>query len=54
MPALSYRELAGQAEPPIVEQLITPNALRQRRFREKQKALHDANVTLPETDDEAE
>ena len=46
MPALTYRELAGEADPPIVEQLITPNALRQRRFRERQKALRDANVTV--------
>lgn len=55
MPPLSYRELAGEAEPPIIEQILTPNALRQRRFRERQKALHNANVT-PEntTDDSAE
>jgi hypothetical protein len=45
MPALSYSEIAGEADPPVVEQLITPNALRQRRFREKQKALHNADVT---------
>jgi hypothetical protein len=52
MPALSYRELAGEADPPIVEQLIAPNALRQRRFRDRQKALRHADVTsrdaLPE------
>ena len=47
MPALSYQELAGEAEPPIVEQLITPTALRQRRYRERHKALRDASVTLP-------
>jgi hypothetical protein len=47
MPGLSYRELAGEADPPIVEQLITPNALRQRRYRERQRALHngDGNAT---------
>jgi hypothetical protein len=45
MPALSYREIAGEADPPLVEQLITPNTLRQRRFREKQKALRNADVT---------
>ncbi len=45
MPALSYEELAGEAEPPIVEQLVTPNALRQRRFRERHKAVRDADVT---------
>jgi hypothetical protein len=35
MPALSYEEVAGEADPPIVEQLISPNALRQRRWRER-------------------
>ena len=45
MPALSYQELAGEAEPPMVEQLISPNALRQRRYRERQKALRDGDVT---------
>jgi hypothetical protein len=45
MPALSFEQLAGDAEPPIAEQLITPNALRQRRYRERQKALRDASVT---------
>jgi hypothetical protein len=39
MPALSYQELSGETDPPIVEQLISPNALRQRRYRERQKAL---------------
>jgi hypothetical protein len=39
MPALSFAEVAGEAEPPIAEQLINSNALRQRRFREKQAAL---------------
>jgi hypothetical protein len=60
MPSLSFQELAGEAEPPIAEQLITPNALRQRRYRERQKALRprdgDAGITsqvaLPEGDPE--
>jgi hypothetical protein len=43
MPALSYQELAGDADPPVVEQLITPNALRQRRYRERRKALRDGS-----------
>ncbi len=48
MPALSYDELAGEADPPIVEQLVSPNALRQRRYRTRQKgALHNADVTPP-------
>jgi hypothetical protein len=37
MPALSYAEIAGEADPPIVEQLVSPNTLRQRRFRERQR-----------------
>ena len=45
MPALSYEELAGDSEPPFVEQLITPSALRQRRYRDRQKALRDGTVT---------
>ncbi len=44
MPQLSYQEIAGEANPPLIEQLVTPNALRQRRFREKQ-ALRNADVT---------
>jgi hypothetical protein len=39
MPPLSFAEVAGEAEPPVAEQLISSNALRQRRFREKQAAL---------------
>jgi hypothetical protein len=39
MPALSYAEVAGEAEPPIAEQLVSSNAQRQRRFREKKAAL---------------
>ena len=45
MPALDYAALAGEANPPIVEQLISPNTLRQRRFRERQKTLRNADVT---------
>ena len=37
MPALSYVEIAGEADPPIAEQLLTSNALRQQRFWNKQK-----------------
>ena len=37
MPTLSYEEVAGKAETPIAEQLTSPNALRQRRFRERQR-----------------
>jgi hypothetical protein len=49
MPRLTFAEVAGEAEPPIAEQLISPNALRQRRHREKQRALRDGSkgVTDP-------
>jgi hypothetical protein len=31
MPRLSFAKIAGEAEPPVAEQLISPNALRQCR-----------------------
>lgn len=46
MPALSFEEIAGEADPPVAEQLVSPNALRQRRFREKQAALRNASKAL--------
>jgi hypothetical protein len=46
MPALSYRAVAGESDPPIVEQLLTPSALRQRRFRERQQALRNGQQAL--------
>jgi hypothetical protein len=49
MPRLSFAEVAGEAEPPVAEQLITPNALRQRRYRKRQAALRDAQASLPKT-----
>lgn len=39
MPKLSFAEIAGEADPPIAEQLVSPNAMRQRRYRERQAAL---------------
>jgi hypothetical protein len=40
MPPLSFEAIAGPPdEPSVVEQLVTPNALRQRRRRERLKAL---------------
>jgi hypothetical protein len=56
MPKLSYAEIAGEAEPPVVEQLISPNALRQRRYRER-KALRNNGGALrvpPWADSDAE
>lgn len=46
MPALSYQALAGESDQSPVEALTTANAIRQRKFRERQKALRDADVTL--------
>jgi hypothetical protein len=48
MPNLSFRAMAGEAEPPIAEQLVSSNALRQRRFRERQRALKDNAGNGPE------
>jgi hypothetical protein len=55
MPKLSFAEIAGEAEPPIAEQLVTSNALRQRRYRER-KALRSNAQALPAAgdDDDAE
>jgi hypothetical protein len=57
MPKLSFAEIAGEAEPPVAEQLVSSNALRQRRYRERlrnrnaHQALRDATGV---TDDKAE
>jgi hypothetical protein len=45
MPALSYAEIAGEADPPIVEQLVSSNALKQKRYRERQALRRTENVT---------
>jgi hypothetical protein len=42
MPALSFQEIAGEADPPVA-QLMSSNALRQRRYRERQAALRDGS-----------
>lgn len=47
MPALSYEQLAGEVDPPIVEQILSPNTLRQRRYRERQTALRNGQKPLP-------
>jgi hypothetical protein len=47
MPALAVKDMADEAEPPIAEQLVSPNTLRQRRFRErKAAALRNASQAL--------
>jgi hypothetical protein len=45
MPQLSYAAIAGDADPPVAEQLVSSNALRQRRYRERSKALRNGDVT---------
>jgi vacuolar-type H+-ATPase subunit H len=45
MPRLSFTDVAGESQPPVAERLLSSNALRQQRFRERQVALR--NVTEP-------
>lgn len=45
MPSLSYSAIAGESDSSPVAQLVTPNAIRQRRYRERHAALRDAAVT---------
>jgi hypothetical protein len=45
MPRLSFAEIAGEAKPPVAEQLISANTSRQRRYRDRQKALRNAEIT---------
>jgi hypothetical protein len=45
MPRLSFADVAGESQPPVAERLLSSNALRQQRFRERRAALH--NVTEP-------
>ncbi|MBP7002282.1 hypothetical protein [Amaricoccus sp.] len=47
MEPLSYEAIAGPADPPVVEQLVSPGALRQQRHRDRVKALRNADVTSP-------
>ena len=51
MPRLSFAEVADEAEPPIAE--LSPNALRQRRFRDRQAALLNASAPLRNADETA-
>jgi len=51
MPKLSFEEIAGPADPPVAEQLVSSNALRQRRYRDRHRnapALH-RNAEQPAT-----
>jgi hypothetical protein len=47
MPELSFEDIAGKAEPPVAEQLVSPSALRQRRYRERHR---NAQVTQRDDD----
>jgi len=54
MPKLSFAEIAGEADPPIAEQLVSPNALRQRRYRERQALLRNASALRAPASDEGD
>ena len=47
MPQLSFAEVAGEAKPPVAEQLVSPNALRQRRYRERQALRSNGQALRP-------
>jgi len=46
MPRLSFAEIAGESKPPVAERLVSSNALRQQRHRERQKALRNSTEPL--------
>ena len=46
MPRLSFAEVAGESKPPVAERLLSSNALRQQRHRERQKTLRNATEPL--------
>ena len=46
MPRLSFAEVAGESQPPVAERLLSSNALRQQRHRERQRALRNATEPL--------
>jgi hypothetical protein len=50
MGPLNFQEIAGEAEPPIVEQLVSPTALRQRRYRDRHR---NAAVTSQRNENDA-
>ena len=53
MPRLSFAEVAAEAELPIAEQLVSPNALHQKRYRDRQAALRNAAAPLHNADETA-
>lgn len=56
MPRLTFAEVSGEAEPPVAEQLISSNALRQRRYRERQALRRNGDgvtaLRAPDPDDD--
>jgi hypothetical protein len=50
MPRLSFAEVAGESQPPVADRLLSSNALRQQRHRERQKALRNATEPLQVAD----
>jgi hypothetical protein len=51
MPRLSFAEVAGESQPPVAERLLSSNALRQQRFRERRAAaLHGVTEPLQVAD----
>jgi len=54
MPALSFEAIAGPGEVPVVEKLVSPAALRQRRHRARLRDMRDSGVTLRNAFDDEE
>jgi hypothetical protein len=50
MSRLSFAEVAGESQPPVAERLLSSNALRQQRHRERQRALRNATEPLQVAD----
>jgi hypothetical protein len=50
MPRLSFAEVAGESQPPVAERLLSSNALRHQRFRERRAALHSVTEPLQVAD----
>jgi hypothetical protein len=50
MPRLSFAEVAGESQPPVAERLLSSNALRQQRHRERRKALRGVTEPLKVAD----
>jgi hypothetical protein len=44
MPSLSFEQIADKSELPVAEQLVSPNALRQRRYRQRHAAVTHRNA----------